>query len=68
MLPPAPDEYLNIPDITPVVAQLLYNRVVKVPEIESFLTADSKLEGDPFLLPEMSLAVSRIYKALLSRE
>ena len=68
VLPPAPDEYLNISDIPSVVAQLLYNRDIQIPEIESFISAGSKLTGDPFLLPDMSLAVSRIYKALLSKE
>ena len=68
VLPPAPDEYLSSCGISPLIAQLLYNRGVKPAETELFLAADQRLEGNPFLLPDMSRAVSRIYKALLSRE
>jgi len=50
------------------MAQLLYNRGVKPEEIDPFLAADRRLEGNPFLLPDMSQAVSRVYQALLSRE
>ena len=68
ILPTVPDEYLNASALPPVIAQLLYNRGVKPEEIGPFLAADHRLEGNPFLLPDMSKAVSRIYKALLSRE
>ncbi|MFB0557052.1 MAG: single-stranded-DNA-specific exonuclease RecJ [Dehalococcoidia bacterium] len=68
ILPSAPDEYLNASDLSPLIAQLLYNRGVKPEEIEPFLAADRRLEGNPFLLPDISRAVSRVYKALLSRE
>jgi single-stranded-DNA-specific exonuclease len=37
-------------------------------QVESFINADERLQGDPFWLPDMHLAVSRIYKALLSGE
>jgi single-stranded-DNA-specific exonuclease len=63
-----PDEYLNASDLSPLLAQLLYNRGVKPEEIEPFLSADRRLEGNPFLLPDISQAVSRVYKAVLSRE
>jgi single-stranded-DNA-specific exonuclease RecJ len=68
LLPPAPDEYLRACGISPLVAQLLHNRGVKPDGIELFLAADRRLQGDPFLLPDMPQAVSRIYKALLSEE
>jgi single-stranded-DNA-specific exonuclease len=68
ILPPASDEYLNASDISPLIAQLLYNRGVKPEEIDPFLSADRRLEGNPFLLPDISQAVSRIYKAVLARE
>lgn len=68
ILPPAPDEYLNASDLSPLVAQLLYNRGVKPEEIAPFLSADRRLEGNPLLLPDISQAVSRVYKAVLSRE
>ena len=50
------------------MAQLLYNRGVGLEEIEPFLAADHRLEGNPFLLPDISQAVSRVYEAVLSRE
>jgi single-stranded-DNA-specific exonuclease len=68
ILPPVPDEYLNTSDLSPLIAQLLYNRGVKAEEIETFLSADHRLEGNPFLLPDISQAVSRVYKAVLARE
>ena len=68
ILPPVPDEYLNASDLSPLIAQLLYNRGVKPEEIEPFLSADRRLEGNPLLLPDISQAVSRVYKAVLSRE
>jgi len=63
-----PDEYLNASDLSPLIAQLLCNRGVKPEEIEPFLSADRRLEGNPLLLPDISQAVSRVYKAVLSRE
>jgi len=68
VLPPAPDEYLNASDFSPLIAQLLYNRGVKLEGIDPFLSADRRLEGNPLLLPDISQAVSRVYKAVLSRE
>ena len=67
-MPRVPDEYLNASGFTPLVAQLLYNRGVKPEEIDAFLSADRRLEGNPFLLPDISQAISRIYKAVLERE
>ena len=68
ILPPVPDEYLNASDLPPLIAQLLYNRGIKLEDIDSFLSADLRLEGNPFLLPDISQAVSRVYKALIARE
>jgi single-stranded-DNA-specific exonuclease len=68
LLSPAPDEYLRAANVPPVIAQLLYNRSVQPDEIELFLAADHGLEGNPFLLPDISQAISRIYRALLSQE
>lgn len=68
ILPPVPDEYLNASDFSPLIAQLLYNRGVKLEDIDPFLSADRGLEGNPFLLPDISQAVSRVYKAVLARE
>jgi single-stranded-DNA-specific exonuclease len=68
VLPSVPDEYLNASDLSPLIAQLLYNRGVKPEEIAPFLSADRRLEGNPFLLPDISQAASRVYKAVLDRE
>jgi single-stranded-DNA-specific exonuclease len=67
-LPPVPEEYLNASGLHPLVGQLLYNRGVKPEGIAPFLSVDHRLEGNPFLLPDISQAVSRIYKAVLARE
>lgn len=63
-----PDEYLNASGLPPLIAQLLYNRGIKLEGIDPFLSADRRLEGNPFLLPDISQAVSRVYKAVLARE
>jgi single-stranded-DNA-specific exonuclease len=63
-----PDEYLNSSGLPALIAQLLYNRGVKPEGIEPFLSADHRLEGNSFLLPDISEAVNRVYKAVLARE
>lgn len=68
VLPLAPHEYLNASALPPIIAQLLYNRGVKLEEIDAFLSADRRLEANPFLLPDISQAVSRTYRAALSHE
>ncbi len=68
VLPLVPQDYLNASGVPPLIAQLLYNRGVKLEDIDPFLSVDRRLEGNPFLLPDMSEAVSRVYKAVLARE
>ncbi len=52
-----------------MLAQLLHNRGITNPaQAESFLDIAETLQGDPFLLPDMEKAVSRVYHALLSGE
>jgi single-stranded-DNA-specific exonuclease len=68
ILPPVPDEYLSASDLSPLVAQLLYNRGVKLEDIGPFLSADRRLQGNPFLLPDIAQAISRVYKAVLAQE
>jgi len=63
-----PEEYLNSSGVPPLIAQLLYNRGIKRESIDSFLSVDGRVEGNPFLLPDVSQAVSRIYKAVLGHE
>ncbi|MBM3118454.1 MAG: single-stranded-DNA-specific exonuclease RecJ [Chloroflexi bacterium] len=68
LLPPA-EQLINISGLHPLVAQLLHNRGISEPsQAELFLSADRRLEADPFLIPDMHLAVSRTYQALLSGE
>ncbi len=70
LLPLAPDEYLaNIPGFSSLIAQLLYNRgLAEASQVDAFIAADKRLQGNPFLLPDMHQAVARIYQALLSGE
>jgi len=70
LLPSAPDKYLvNTSGFPPLITQLLYNRSLTEPsQLESFMAADERLSGNPFLLPDMQPAVARIYRALLSGE
>jgi single-stranded-DNA-specific exonuclease len=70
LLPPAPADYFaQIPDVPPLIAQILYNRGLTEPSmLASFIAGDERLSADPFLLPDMHQAVNRIYRALLSGE
>jgi single-stranded-DNA-specific exonuclease len=70
LLPLAPDSRLSSSSGLPqLLAQLLYNRGIREPsQLEPFLAADKRLSSDPSLLPDMNLAVGRIYRALLSGE
>ena len=70
LLPPAPEGCLGSSSgFSRLLAQLLYNRGVTEPsQLEPFITADKRLSGDPYLLPDMPLAIARIYRALLSGE
>ena len=70
ILPLIPNKHwIKTAGFSPLIAQLLYNRGLTEPsQLESFIRADERLSGDPFLLPDMHQAVSRIYQALLSGE
>ena len=47
----------------------MYNRgLVEPSQLELFIAGDERLSCDPFLLPDMQRAVSRIYRALLAAE
>jgi single-stranded-DNA-specific exonuclease len=60
------DEIDGVPSL---IVQLLRNRNISDPkQIELFLSNDTRVEADPFLLPDIQPAVSRIYRALLSGE
>jgi single-stranded-DNA-specific exonuclease len=70
ILPSLPEgELSNVPGRSPLIMQLLHNRGLTGPsDYELFLNADSRLSGDPFLLPDMGKAISRIYRSLLTGE
>jgi single-stranded-DNA-specific exonuclease len=70
LLPPVPDQNMafNL-GLSPLIAQILYNRGLTEPsQLEPFFAADRRLSGDPSLLPDIQPAVARIYRALLSGE
>ncbi len=59
----------KLPDITPLLVQLLHNRgIVDPAEFEPFLVADERLAHAPLLLPDIDKAVTRILRALLGDE
>lgn len=68
ILPPAPKEYAKTIDLPPLITQLLYNRGITKDKAQYFLTEPDELEDNSFLLTDMSKAVERIYKAILSGE
>jgi single-stranded-DNA-specific exonuclease len=60
---------VSIAGVHPLVVKLLNNRGISdSDQIEAFLSNDRRVEVDPFTLPDMDKAVSRIYQALLSGE
>ncbi|MGA2158132.1 MAG: single-stranded-DNA-specific exonuclease RecJ [Dehalococcoidia bacterium] len=66
---PESDKPLAYKGVDALVARLLYNRgVLNSSDAEIFLTADKRLSIDPFTIPDMHPAVSRVYKALISGE
>ena len=67
-MPPAPPEYLRSAGISALVAQLLYNRKIASDQINSFLFDSQQFQNDPFLLPDIHLAVNRIHRALSNKE
>ena len=58
LLPPVPEQRLiNTSDFPPLITQILYNRgLIEPSQIESFITADDRLSGDPTLLSGMHQA------------
>jgi len=70
LLPPVPDRNLasNL-GLSPLIAQLLYNRGITEPsKLGPFIAADRRLCLDPLLLPDIQPAIARIYRALLAGE
>jgi single-stranded-DNA-specific exonuclease len=51
------------------MTQILFNRgLADAAQVEPFLRVDKRLSPDPFLLPDMEIAVTRIYRAILGGE
>lgn len=68
-LSPSGPKTAKLPDITPLLVQLLHNRgIVDPAEFEPFLVADERLAHAPLLLPDIDKAVTRILRALLGDE
>jgi single-stranded-DNA-specific exonuclease len=70
VLPPPPDftKYENA-GYSSIIGRILYHRGLTEPaRIQHFIDSDVSLCGDPYLLPGMHQAVSRIYRAMLSGE
>lgn len=69
LLPLCPQEFSDSAGISPLLAQLLYNRGLSDPaEAQAFLSGGSSLRHDPFLLPDIHQALSRIFRGLFSGE
>ncbi len=70
LLPEISDELSSrIQRFPRLITQILYNRgITGQSELETFLSPDESLSGNPDMLSGMHQAVSRIYRALLSGE
>lgn len=67
---PGPEKSLaDTSEFPPLISRILFHRGLASPsQIEAFIASDSRLSGDPSLLPGMHEAVARIYRALLCGE
>ena len=55
--------------LSPLITQILFNRgLADAAQVDPFLRMDKSLSPDPFLLPDMEMAVTRIYRAVLGGE
>jgi single-stranded-DNA-specific exonuclease len=67
-LPPDITKFQNA-GYSSILGRILYHRGLTEPaRIQNFIDSDASLCGDPYLLPGMHQAVSRIYRAMLSGE
>ena len=69
ILPLAPPDYVaSLPDLSPLLVQLLYNRnILTAGDANRFLTCAFE-EGNPFQLKGMSEAVTRLRRAIRAKE
>jgi single-stranded-DNA-specific exonuclease len=69
LLPASPPGAIEGNDIPPVVANILHRRgLATKAEIDSFLNPPSSSFHDPYLLPDMDKAISRLRKAIENGE
>ena len=68
--PPVPAEIgRRLSDLSPILLQVLYNRGLTDPaHIQAFLEGRYLEKDDPFLLPDMEMAVARIEQAIAHDE
>ena len=68
-LPAPPVGFAQDIGLSPFQAQLAFNRGIRDRDgLDHYLSADARLANDPFLLPDMDLAVERLKRALESGE
>ena len=66
---PPPDDFARYLGLPPVPARLLYNRGIRDREAaQGFLSPDERDSHDPFLLPDMETAVTRLAAAVERNE
>ncbi|MBN1856345.1 MAG: single-stranded-DNA-specific exonuclease RecJ [Dehalococcoidia bacterium] len=65
---PVPEDYVSAVGYSRLIAQLLYNRNVKAEQVPSYVDPEKFTTQSPFVLPGVSDAVNRIYKAIRSGE
>jgi single-stranded-DNA-specific exonuclease len=70
ILPPPPDGSLSgMAGYTPLITNILFHRgITESSQVEPFLAVDKRLSFNPELLPGISQAIPRIYRALLTGE
>jgi single-stranded-DNA-specific exonuclease len=66
--PDAPADLLHGYDVSPILAQLLYNRGLQTPQDAGHFLYDKDINSDPFAMKDMQKAVDRIRAAIKSRE
>lgn len=66
----APQEFFKtFPELSPVIAQILYNRgIVDPKQVSAFLNPKYENQNDPFLFLDMTKACERIWQAIFNNE
>jgi single-stranded-DNA-specific exonuclease len=66
--PSAPPDVLRQYNVSPILAQLLYNRGLQTAEDAHHFLYDKDINTDPFAMKDMQKAIDRIRRAIKSRE